>query len=180
MERKTIFLGGIHGVGKTTACNALTSKISIPHHSCSDLIKQLTLRLDSQTTKIVDDVEGNQTDLVKAFNLYTSESWNLLDGHFCLFNSSKQVSNVPTSTFLDLKVQAIVLLTGNPETIVDRIYQRDGIHRNLEEFEEMQRCEILRAHHVATKLNIPLLVYNTSDDIALIVTFIHSILNTDI
>lgn len=38
MKRQIIFVGGIHGVGKTTLCKKIESRYNMEHFSASNLI----------------------------------------------------------------------------------------------------------------------------------------------
>ena len=81
-RRRIVFIGGVHGVGKTTLCNELAARFNIEHFSASNLIAR-EKEEEHLRNKQVENIAGNQDHLVVAINKYfNSTSWYLLDGHW--------------------------------------------------------------------------------------------------
>lgn len=94
-KRRIIFVGGVHGVGKTTLCDDLAAKFNIEHFSASTLIAR-EKEEEHLRSKRVDNIAKNQDHLVVAINKYfNSTSWYLLDGHFCLLNKDNKITQIP-------------------------------------------------------------------------------------
>lgn len=153
-----IFVGGIHGVGKSFFCDIVKSELSIFTFSASELIAERKKTYFSNN-KLIPDIDDNQLHLLSAISdLNSLGKQYLLDGHFCLLNAEGQVTRIPEKTFYDLHPNAIILLTENPDVIAERRKQRDGINYNLEDIGKFQDEEITYATEIANILGIPLLV----------------------
>ncbi|TNF00894.1 MAG: AAA family ATPase [Bacteroidetes bacterium] len=178
MDREPIFVGGIHGVGKTTVCKKLVEQLNVPHYGCSQLIKQYKQELESETTKVVRDVSANQNDLIISLERNVSEQRFLLDGHFCLFTQEDSIEEVPLDTFKQIKPAIIVLIIGDPVAIVKRISKRDGIVHNVERFIELQEKEREHAYRVADAIQIECVEYKVEDSIENLTFFLNAVLST--
>lgn len=96
MANKIIFIGGIHGVGKTSLCEELSNQIGTHYFSASKLIKRLKKDHCDNENKAVKDIDGNQELLLTAINQYINKNIIvLLDGHFCLLSSTYEVTLIP-------------------------------------------------------------------------------------
>jgi broad-specificity NMP kinase len=51
MNIKIAFIGGIHGVGKSTICRQICSELNLEYLSASELIKWADLNEDAKNTK---------------------------------------------------------------------------------------------------------------------------------
>lgn len=91
-----VFLGGVHGVGKTTICEQLTSKYQIDHYSASNLIRSEQALAISRNSKKVSDVDSNQNLLLNAVSklMLDPSRQVVLDGHFTLVNDLSQVQKI--------------------------------------------------------------------------------------
>lgn len=173
-QKDIVFVGGIHGVGKSTLCNKLKSILNINHHSASELIKKKNQDLVN-SSKTVNDVSGNQDILIQAINEYVTDNKFLLDGHFALFNSSKEVIEIPLKTFEGLAPKVIILLVDQVESIVDRIEARDNIRHSLTSYKQLDDAERRLAVHVAETLAIPIYVHNMAGNLDELISFIKNI-----
>lgn len=151
-RQRRVFIGGIHGVGKSTLIEAIKGKLLKSEHLiCSKVIKYTQSKLD------VKKIDNNQDVLVSGIeNLAPSAKILLIDGHFALLQKEKPTI-VPLSTFKRLKVDAVLLLHGAIISILDRL-PRD--RRQL--FDEsilskLQELELEHARYVSRELNIPIL-----------------------
>jgi adenylate kinase len=168
----TIFVGGIHGVGKTEFCKVITQHIDIDHVSASDLIRQAGKSL-STTEKQVDKVVENQNLLIYGLRRYRSNfEALLLDGHFCLLDTQHRIQIIPLSTFADIAPKAVVVVTEDAEVVVERLRLRDGASYDLDLVKAFQENEIGYAERVCKTLNVPLLIRNPSTSTTEVLAFI--------
>ena len=65
MPRKILFVGGIHGVGKSTLCDSICERMNVAHHSASELISKF-VKVSHSANKRVTDVGKNQDVLIAA------------------------------------------------------------------------------------------------------------------
>lgn len=77
---------------------------------------------------------------------------------------------------MDLKPDAIVLLTEKPNIIAIRRKQRDNVNLNEIEIQDFQNEEVNYATEVAETLNIPLKVSTGEDDLNNTLDFIREII----
>ena len=159
-----IFIGGIHGVGKSFFCDKVKSELSILTYSSSELIAERKMVYFS-SDKLIPDIDDNQQHLLSAINELNSLGIQyLLDGHFCLLNAEGQVTRIPEGTFYDLHPDAIILLTEKPEVIAERRKQRDGLNYKLDDIGKFQDNEIAYATEIANILGIPIRVSLGTND----------------
>ncbi|MED4885055.1 MULTISPECIES: ATP-binding protein [Bacillus] len=160
--RKIIFVGGIHGVGKSYFCNQLKQKYSIQHFSCSSLISEF--KKSQFKKKEVKDVQTNQSILINALSSITfNDNPFLLDGHFCLLTPEQEVTQIPLNTFLAISPQTIIVLKDDPEKIYSRLIQRDRVKYDILLLQKMQNIELNYSKFVSQKLSVPYFVYDVSN-----------------
>ena len=153
MHKNIVFIGGIHGVGKGTFCNTLTTRYKIEHLTCSSVLKWQPE--DVECTKAVKNINRNQTLLIlNLLKIVQANKKYLLDGHLCLLNDGCTVEKIPIDVFTDIKPVAIAVITEDTNKICNRLEQRDKKKYNPELLNTMQRIEIEHANWVANKLNI--------------------------
>lgn len=154
-QSKIIFIGGIHGVGKTTICQKIAATFNIEYFSASSLI-QKEKKEEYERGKQVSQVEGNQEYLLKAIKKnFNNEKWYLLDGHFCLLNRNNKITKIPCSTYEFIFPSAIIVLIDNPDDICKRLESRDHIKYNVELLKELQDEELAYAKYLTNYLGIP-------------------------
>lgn len=159
--RNIIFIGGIHGVGKTILCKKVSEELNIAHYSCSELIRK-RVALDS-VKKNVSDIPKNQNILLEAVEEFCSQEAELiLDGHFCLKDKMGVVTNVPIDTFRELQIGSIIVLKSNPQMITKNLMSRDSIIYGLEDIRKFQEQEIVYSREVANFLGIDYIVVDVS------------------
>lgn len=159
----TIFVAGIHGVGKSTLCGELAPRVGAYHVTASSLIGKAK-KLGA--SKAVPDIEDNQTLLVKEYEKLSARHPRvLLDGHFCLLDECNRVEPLEVGLFRDLGVKKIVVAHCAPQLIHDRIMARDeSAHPlNILGIESFQQAELEHAEAVADRLSVPLLLVDTSE-----------------
>lgn len=103
-----IFISGVHGVGKSYFCDIVKESLGINTYTASSLIADEKKQYFS-SDKLSVDIEDNQYHLLNAVKrLESAGNKYILDGHFCLLNSKKEIVRIGIDTFLNLQLQAIV------------------------------------------------------------------------
>lgn len=163
MKTKTVFIGGVHGVGKTYFCESMTCHFDVAHVTASELIGR---HVKHQVDKTVQDIEKNQLILAEELERYqTSCRTILLDGHFCLLKDKLSIEDVPLETFKAISPCAIILLIDNPESIAGRLSNRDNYAHSIEIVSKFQSREISRAKFISQSLGIPISIINATKDL---------------
>ncbi|WP_419175603.1 ATP-binding protein [Desulfosediminicola sp.] len=171
-----IFIGGVHGIGKTTFCRKLIQQLGVDHHSASDLIKRMG-EVDHTVNKHTEDIEANQDILIKAISNYIpNDSHSLLDGHFCLLDKSGFVREVPKSTFRKMSAKAFIVLQDNPHDIATRLCHRDGEAPAIDTIADFQIQELKYSKQIARHLNIPYMIANPMGNIEPVLAFAKRVL----
>ncbi|MDY3372321.1 MAG: ATP-binding protein [Terrisporobacter othiniensis] len=163
MKGNIIFLGGVHGVGKTTISRKISSQHNIENYSSSWLIEKI--KGEKFENKFTDDINKNQDILVKAVNYYMDKSKKfILDGHFCLLNEKKEVVRIPEQTFKDLGLSCIIVIIDDEESICDRLKVRDNNKYDIELIKDLQRNEKSYAKEISFMLDIPVYYIDLSEE----------------
>lgn len=174
--RNMIFIGGIHGVGKTFFSNNISKEYSIGNYSASELISKKKQELFSKDKK-VDNIGENQDFLKESLEeLVLGDKWFLLDGHFCLLNKDSTISRISEETFYGLSPKAIVVISDSIENISLRLKNRDNIIYDEELLRIFLNDELNYSRIIASNLNIPYFVYDNSDDPKYVREFISNLL----
>lgn len=162
-ERKIIFIGGIHGVGKSTFAREISSKNNIPFYSSSELISKL--KGEIFTNKWTTNISSNQELLIESIKkTFIEKKVYMLDGHFCLLNNNEQISRIPIETYKGIGIDYIIVLVDKETNIFDRLKERDDIEYNIELIESFQKEETEYAKKVAMELKIPIKFINITSD----------------
>ncbi len=163
MANRTVFIGGVHGIGKSYFCKKLADQFDAEHVTASSLIER---HVKKSKNKTVPDVKKNQLILAEELSRYKTDCRTiLLDGHFCLLSSTSDIEDVPLSTFEAISPYAIILLKDNPSSIVARLSKRDSQSYNLKLISALQDREYIRANLVSKALNVPIKVIEPIIDI---------------
>ena len=151
---KLIFLGGVHGVGKTTLCKLIKDSTGTPHYTASKLISNQIK--STFTTKKIKNIDSNQDALISAINSFSFDSkYYILDGHYCLLNSESKIIKIPASTFRSLEPAAIILMKATSEDIVKRLSERDCQEYPLRLIESFQEKEEAYYEELKRDLGVP-------------------------
>ena len=162
---KVIFIGGIHGVGKTYFRNKFLRPAGWYGISASEIIKQKSgeVNLNKRVTK----VKSNQELLKEGFVPIKQNFYKVvLDGHFSLINVTGQVTLVPEDTFTKIKPVAIIVLTAPINIIQSRLCKRDNQKYSKDFVSNFQKKEIKYAKKVAKLLSIPIIVIDSTEQVA--------------
>lgn len=160
--KDTIFIAGVHGVGKTYYTSLLTDKYrSFERISASSLIRED--ESISDVNKQVKDIEYNQKVMVKNFLKIreVSNSVFLFDGHFVLVNEDGKICDISIDVFKPLAFSEIILFIDNVKGIYSRLKTRDiNSDLNISQLSKMQDQEVLVAKNISEKLSVPLHIIN--------------------
>lgn len=152
-----IFVGGIHGIGKTTICLKVFAPFGYHCMTASSLISAYGRRIDKN--KRVDDIFDNQLALIEQLALEKKKHCRLLiDGHFTLINSLGQIEPIDHSVFQRINPTQLILIKGNPKETAKRLAIRDGKEWNPAFIEEFQQEEEKYAKFISKKLKKNLLI----------------------
>jgi adenylate kinase len=132
LSQWTVFVGGIHGVGKTTVSRALAELLSASHVTAGWLIREtagsetVTVGIDN---KAVPDVNANQALLLQGLTMYRRRVSGpiVLDGHFSLLEPSGSVVAIPLAIYLALAPIAVVLVEADSQ-VVGKVIEASGRH----------------------------------------------------
>ena len=154
-----LFVGGIHGVGKTTLCKSAFIPAGYHCITASSLIRLHKIHPDCE--KLVDDIPDNQSTLIKQLRLEKdARSLLLLDGHFCLLNKEGAVEPIQIDVFKQISPNALLLVKCDPKDLATRLSNRDGKEWNQEMLSDFQDAEEEHAKRVAEALGISLTTFS--------------------
>lgn len=152
-----VFCGGVHGVGKTTLCQALADQIHAVHVSAGSLLQMAGLVRPSQYAVI--DPQENQAYIQAALREYRRQHRGvriILDGHFCLLTPHRRIEAIPVALFNALRASALLIVVDDPSTILKRLVGRDGTGLDEVFVDRFQRREAARARAISRHLGVPL------------------------
>ena len=153
-----IFLGGIHGVGKTTMCEKFFALSGYYCVTASSLIREYGTKPDD--SKKVGDITDNQAKLIRQLRIKKkSHNHILLDGHYCLIDDSKRICQIESDVFQKINPSCLFLLKGSPIKIASRLSRRDSMEWTEEFIEEFQKYEESHAKQLSFGLRIPLHIF---------------------
>jgi adenylate kinase len=161
----TIFLAGVHGVGKGYLGIPVAKALGISHYTASQLIREEKGRSTWGVDKKASDLDDNQVALIRAVAQTRSTHGDiLLDGHFVLRNAQGALVALAPSVFKELQLIGVILLTESPAIIADRLVKRDGPNANVEAISQLAEAESIHAHKVCLELALPLHVLQSPSE----------------
>lgn len=168
MKRNLIFVTGIHGVGKTSRCRAISDKFGLLYLNAGEVINREKEIHNIVKDKRVADVVDNQNFLIKGLNKSASEKNLLLDGHLTLISNGYEIEKVPTRFLREINPALIILLMNNPDEIVKNLRNRDLKDYTVELITSQQEIESKYAEQVAKELNVQIVKFNSYDEAGII------------
>lgn len=154
-----IFLGGVHGVGKSFLAHQVPASYGYLHTSASSLIKEERSLPNWGADKRVENAAGNQILLAAGVKRKNNEGIRLfLDGHFVLKGIEGNFIYLGVDVFSTLNLKAVMLLEADPQIIAKRIFERDGRTEGMDRLKEFIEAERAQAQQVCSDLNIPLAI----------------------
>jgi len=164
LSRKIVFIAGIHGVGKTTLCDYLSTELSLKYYSASNLIRDYG-RIKFPKSKHIVDISGNQDVLIRAINEFLEpDKMSILDGHFCLLDENGDITRIPSTTYKQMKPQAIICLYEDVDVICERLKSRDRYSHDSGLLSTFQGAEISYAREISDSLGVPIFVGKPGED----------------
>lgn len=150
------FIGGIHGVGKSTVCADICAQTKLEYLSASKLIKWKEINTDAFNKKVV-DIPSTQDRLINGLNQATQAGIHyLLDGHYCLLDRNGVITPVPVDTFIAMKPTSLHIIIGDVLEIKRRLQERDAKMYDKDLLHKMQEKEMQHANEVASLLGVTL------------------------
>lgn len=158
----TIFIAGVHGVGKTYLAKPAAARLALRYATASQLIREERGHASWDAAKKVDEVADNQAALIKAVERINACGQTLLlDGHLVLRKAVGEHERLPDAVFRDLGCSAIILLTCPVSTVLKRLSARGDVSWSEGEMRAFANAEHEHAETVASALHIPLTVLKT-------------------
>lgn len=159
MSKGCIFVGGVHGSGKTELCKKIQEKIDCVYLSASQLLKW------SKKEKNVENVQENQRILKELLKKeMQDDKLYLIDGHFALWNKEYKCEKVPLTFFEDLNIKCILLVVENEDVIDKRLFVRNEINVLSENIVSISKVEKECSQFVAGKLGVYFYQVNSSNE----------------
>lgn len=152
-----VFVGGIHGVGKTYLGVPAAQHLGIRHATASQLIREERGLQTWGTDKRVAGIDENQAALVSATTRLRAEGQRLLlDGHFVLRDTNGSLAEVDVQVFRDLQIGAVLLLATELDVVHGRLRERGDHSWSESELRLLADYEEAHARRVSAELGLPL------------------------
>lgn len=159
MSKGCIFVGGVHGSGKTELCKKIQEKIDCVYLSASQLLKW------SKKEITVENVQENQRILKEHLKKeMQDDKLYLIDGHFALWNKEYKCEKVPLAFFENLNIKCILLVVENEDVIEKRLFLRNEINVLSENIVSISMVEKEYSQFVAEKLGVYFYQVNSSNE----------------
>ena len=152
-SRMTIFVGGIHAVGKTHLLRPVCDQLKLRYASASALIREELGKATWNESKQVATIDQNQAVLISAVNRIR-EKQIVIDGHFVLRSSELTLQEIPTSVFVEMHCAGLLLLTAPPELVAQRLSARGDTSWTLDQVKELALAEQTHAESVAKAIGV--------------------------
>lgn len=151
---RMVFMGGVHGVGKSIICKKIFTPAGYHCVSASSLIADQGKKTDDN--KRVINVSANQSVLIKALkNKIKNYNRLLLDGHFTLINDQGNIEPIDIDVFRSMKINQLFFVKGRADEISVRLKNRDDKKWNASFIDMFQKEEENHARYIAKNLSIP-------------------------
>jgi adenylate kinase len=171
------FIGGIHGVGKSTICKHICENLNINYLSASQIIKWAEFNDDAKNKKVT-DIPLTQNRLIDELHqIIEKDKYYLLDGHYCLLNKESVITKIPFKTFEMINPNSLHLIINEISEIKSRIEERDKRSYDFNLLEEMQNTEINYAKELSVKLGVQLSI-GKECDYSQISSLLNNVINT--
>ena len=168
MLRNVAFVGGIHGVGKSTICRQICNEINIDYLSASELLKWKDISEDFKNKQVKNIGDTQDRLIIGLENTIKKNKFYLLDGHYCLINTNNEITDIPLKTFKEINPISLNLILGNISEVKQRLEKRDNKPYDYELLDLFQNKEIIHAKYISETLGIPLNIgYNNDYSIIL-------------
>lgn len=163
-SQKLIFIGGVHGSGKTTIGSKAALRLGADFKSCSQIIRA-ERQTQTVSTPGIADVEVNQRALIAGLKrLRSSSATVMLDGHFTLKTQNDGIQPIPLSVFEAMLPDELFLVETSSSSISIRLASRDGVVIPEATIIHHQEQERRFAELVSQHFGRSLIVLNGDDD----------------
>jgi adenylate kinase len=157
------FIGGIHGVGKSTICKKICADLMIQYLSASEVLKWAELNNDPINKK-VGNIFSTQERLINGLDrIIDKDEKYLLDGHYCLLDETNNITRIPFETFEIINPVSLHIIIGEISEIQSRLQLRDNNLYDYNLLDMMQKMEVEYASELSNKLNVNLSVGQEDD-----------------
>lgn len=163
MIDKIAFVGGIHGVGKSTICKKICNELKYEFLSASELIKWNDINADLHNKKVTNIYATQDRLILGLANSVKKEKFYLLDGHYCLLNKENEILNIPIETFKLINPFSLNIILGDITEIKDRLEKRDNHSYDYELLKKMQESELEYAKFLSKNLGVNLNIGTQND-----------------
>lgn len=177
MFDRIAFIGGIHGVGKSTICQHICRELNMEYLSASELLKWKDINKDAQNKEVNDIPDAQKRLILGLANTVQKGKYYLLDGHFCLLSISNEIVNVPIETFKLINPFSLNLILGDISEVKKRLEARDKKHYGYNLLLRIQNKELTYAKHLSKTLNITLNI-GAQNDYSELLNSLHSFLTS--
>jgi adenylate kinase len=160
-----IFLGGVHGVGKTSMCAGVSERFSLQIISASAIIRAERAQPSWDSRTAVLNVGGNQGLLVRGVQRIVADAPDcyLLDGHFALRTLAGHIEAIDADVFRAIDVSGLICLIDDPAAIAQRLSAREGDVHDVISISQLQAAELSSAEAIARTLGLELNVIQAFD-----------------
>lgn len=153
----TLFVGGVHAVGKTFVLKAVCNSLGMRHATASQLIREQRGLANWTVSRRVDEIDENQSALIAAIRrLEIGDEKIVLDGHFVLRRSVNVHEKIDVDTFAQLMLKGVILLEAPTAIIADRLLKRGDSTWEPSEIAAFAQAEWEHAGSVCLQLKVPL------------------------
>lgn len=158
----TIFVAGVHGVGKTFATKSACQKLGLVHATASQLIREERGQATWDSAKMVSEVDQNQAALISAVRrIRESGATLVIDGHFVLRRTPGTHERLPIDVFRALECSSVLLIRSPVPVLLERLHARQDMSWTDIELAEFGKAEDVHSAEVAGVLGIPLKTLNS-------------------
>lgn len=157
------FVGGIHGVGKSTICKQICKELNFEYLSASELIKWAEMNFNTNDKRVFNILDTQERLIIGLQNIIQKRRRYILDGHYCLINCDNKIENIPIETFIQINPSSFNLILGDITEIKSRIGRRDKQEYDNNLLETMQKEEENYAKFLSETLKVPLNTVNQND-----------------
>lgn len=162
MYNNVLFVGGIHGTGKSSVCEILAEKLGFIHLSVSKIIRWKGEREYSVGKKARSPMFYQNYFVNYLKDTIDSQKKYVIDGHYCLIETNKNIYSVPYKIFEIVNPILFIVLWDFPDAIVKLLEERDRKIYSLSFVENFQRMELSHAQKIADSLHKDLLFTHKS------------------
>ena len=158
-----IFMGGIHGVGKSTICQHICRELDMEYLSASELLNWGDINDDAKNKKVKDIPYTQNRLIVGLSNTIQKGHFYLLDGHYCLLNEKAEVEKISLEIFMQINPKALGIILGDIREIKTRLNMRDDKNYDFGLLERLQNSELDYAKELSVALKVPLYKVESND-----------------